>query len=588
MDAKILKVYNTFAFDSVNITGTDSNNNFKEKEEVFGKNEIKRLQKSLSELNYNVGPVDGIIGSKTLNSIRLFKKSYSLDLDDRISVDLLEQIELVEVQDKLNKLKVYEGAVDGIFKDDIFFAIQNYQSSKKLPINGNITENLIWEIRNDYKLKRDTFASNKKQSSNTKANVKLNIAAKSPSNINIDKYSGDLVLKIKKENLGGILFREIFHGTVKFRKETEGNYTGTGDYFVDLKPHSVGDPKVKLLFDYKSITTGKFYLKGKQIGPYLVFWFTKIEPAIVKYDIKTFIKTKDHASKIVAELFESGKLKWKCGDIKDAEEITQSDLSCNYIKYIPDFELGSTYKKAIRIRNGHTVEKLIVPDDKQFKLFLQFGGKLGSETTYILSGVSGSKEMPHTSLEEKDYWSLKLYVTNKRVLKGGEIKKSFDDIRKTTELLKNSDLSNPEFPSTIFEPVKLIPFDSMKAIGHGQAKIEVLSKSGNVFGEGDYSLVYTDDANSPLLKTKSKLIIIGEVKGKILFFNYYEVLKESEHFMGKSFSSDFYGDINSNNKFQYSIPLKGNSKIKTSGDSKFENKGMKTEQNEVLIWELTK
>ncbi len=53
---------------------------------------VRDAQDSLTRLGYNPGPVDGVYGEKTKHAIMLFQKNVGLEVDGRVSPQLLEKI----------------------------------------------------------------------------------------------------------------------------------------------------------------------------------------------------------------------------------------------------------------------------------------------------------------------------------------------------------------------------------------------------------------------------------------------------------------------------------------------------------------
>jgi peptidoglycan hydrolase-like protein with peptidoglycan-binding domain len=54
--------------------------------------QIAHVQAALLELGYNVGKVDGKLGSKTRTAIKAFQKTQQLSVNGKVSPQLLEQL----------------------------------------------------------------------------------------------------------------------------------------------------------------------------------------------------------------------------------------------------------------------------------------------------------------------------------------------------------------------------------------------------------------------------------------------------------------------------------------------------------------
>ena len=59
----------------------------------ISKDDIKFVQKTLNENGFNVGKVDGIVGSKTRSAVRKYQKKFNLPADGYIGTDLLTQMQ---------------------------------------------------------------------------------------------------------------------------------------------------------------------------------------------------------------------------------------------------------------------------------------------------------------------------------------------------------------------------------------------------------------------------------------------------------------------------------------------------------------
>ncbi|MEX2454223.1 MAG: SEL1-like repeat protein, partial [Rhodospirillaceae bacterium] len=57
--------------------------------------EIREVQQLLRRLNFDPGPADGLIGSRTTEAVKLFQRFASIETDGRVSRDLLEELRAV-------------------------------------------------------------------------------------------------------------------------------------------------------------------------------------------------------------------------------------------------------------------------------------------------------------------------------------------------------------------------------------------------------------------------------------------------------------------------------------------------------------
>ena len=54
---------------------------------------VRRVQTALAARGYDVGPIDGIMGSRTKAAIRAFQSDQGLEVDGRLSAGLVEKLE---------------------------------------------------------------------------------------------------------------------------------------------------------------------------------------------------------------------------------------------------------------------------------------------------------------------------------------------------------------------------------------------------------------------------------------------------------------------------------------------------------------
>ena len=62
---------------------------------LAGKNSVMLAQNLLSMLGFNLGPADGVMGSRTRTAIRLFQRQQELKVDGKLSMKLLARMSQV-------------------------------------------------------------------------------------------------------------------------------------------------------------------------------------------------------------------------------------------------------------------------------------------------------------------------------------------------------------------------------------------------------------------------------------------------------------------------------------------------------------
>ncbi len=63
-------------------------------EKSWPRNMIRAVQTQLNELGFDSGPADGLYGPKTKSAIKEFQRSEDLDVDGKISDELIRDLEL--------------------------------------------------------------------------------------------------------------------------------------------------------------------------------------------------------------------------------------------------------------------------------------------------------------------------------------------------------------------------------------------------------------------------------------------------------------------------------------------------------------
>ncbi len=63
-------------------------------EEYWPRNMVRAIQTRLNELGIDPGPIDGLYGPKTRGAIMEFQQSRDLDVDGKISNQLIQELDL--------------------------------------------------------------------------------------------------------------------------------------------------------------------------------------------------------------------------------------------------------------------------------------------------------------------------------------------------------------------------------------------------------------------------------------------------------------------------------------------------------------
>lgn len=113
---------------------------------------VNDLQSSLNKTGFSVGKVDGIFGPKTESAVKEFQKSQNLKIDGIVGSktwNALEQKDprpllsegdqnewVKKVQSKLKEIGIDPGPVDGIFGERTKNAVEKFQLSRNLSVDG--------------------------------------------------------------------------------------------------------------------------------------------------------------------------------------------------------------------------------------------------------------------------------------------------------------------------------------------------------------------------------------------------------------------------------------------------------------------
>ena len=122
---------------------------------------IIKLQKTLREIGYNPGGIDGKMGDKTRSAVKVFQKDYGLKVsgcvDNKTWVELnktyekellpFEKISIKKIQAALKNAGFDPGPIDGKSGPKTKKAIKEFQKSKGLTQDGEIGPKAWEELR---------------------------------------------------------------------------------------------------------------------------------------------------------------------------------------------------------------------------------------------------------------------------------------------------------------------------------------------------------------------------------------------------------------------------------------------------------
>jgi hypothetical protein len=113
-----------------------------------------KLQVILSALGYEVGAIDGVVGSKTTAAIKEFQRDNDMDvngkLDDETRSALrhsfrenVEELGGIELQFVLDEVGYDVGAIDGVVGAKTKAAIKEFQNDNELDVTGEADEDTV-------------------------------------------------------------------------------------------------------------------------------------------------------------------------------------------------------------------------------------------------------------------------------------------------------------------------------------------------------------------------------------------------------------------------------------------------------------
>ena len=126
---------------------------------------ITLLQEVLSELSYDVGPVDGIFGSKTAGGVRAYQSDRGLSVDGIVGTETFGELaadgslepavlglgssgpQVAGMQGILTDLGFEPGPVDGVFGHRTLVAVLSFQRALNLQIDGLVGPQTLRALR---------------------------------------------------------------------------------------------------------------------------------------------------------------------------------------------------------------------------------------------------------------------------------------------------------------------------------------------------------------------------------------------------------------------------------------------------------
>lgn len=106
----------------------------------------KTVQRMLAARGYDPGPIDGVAGTKTLDAIREYQDQADLEIDTRISLELVGYllVESVKLAQGMLAARGYDpGPIDGDVGRMTIIAIREYQAQAGLVVDGKFSLNLL-------------------------------------------------------------------------------------------------------------------------------------------------------------------------------------------------------------------------------------------------------------------------------------------------------------------------------------------------------------------------------------------------------------------------------------------------------------
>ncbi len=109
-------------------------------------------------LDYRVGKIDGVTGSKTVNALKSFQKRHKLKATGEFDSKTKEAFKIALLKDsqkKLNALGYKVGRPDGKLGNKTITALRKYRTKQNLTERGGVDSDLLIKLHNSYTIAED-------------------------------------------------------------------------------------------------------------------------------------------------------------------------------------------------------------------------------------------------------------------------------------------------------------------------------------------------------------------------------------------------------------------------------------------------
>ena len=115
----------------------------------LSRDQIREVQRGLEGKGFDVGDVDGKIGSKTERALRAFQKSQRLPVTGQIDRATLARLrdQIRAVQRALLRKGYDISAIDGTFGDKTERALRKFQKAQGLPVTGLLDDRSLAALK---------------------------------------------------------------------------------------------------------------------------------------------------------------------------------------------------------------------------------------------------------------------------------------------------------------------------------------------------------------------------------------------------------------------------------------------------------
>jgi peptidoglycan hydrolase-like protein with peptidoglycan-binding domain len=113
---------------------------------------LQNVEKRLRDMGYEVGSIDGRLDETTQAAIKAFQKAEKITVTGEISEQLLARLRhqsLRDIQARLRILGYDIGPVDGYMGGRTITAIRDYQDASGLPVTGKVSEDWVKRLDRD-------------------------------------------------------------------------------------------------------------------------------------------------------------------------------------------------------------------------------------------------------------------------------------------------------------------------------------------------------------------------------------------------------------------------------------------------------